>query len=293
MAKKPPSRSEPDRPTAVQLRQGIERLRRRIADLEGFDPTSVKERWAPETKAIQAAIDDTLSKIFGHNTSAYHRYQAAADLDRGPLFLGAGDDPLYKIHEWLKEGKAASLALLKQAAKSLEEDLVELGGSETPDMPPSSTSPLLPMSDEVFIVHGRDSPAKVEVARLIERAGLKAVILHEQANQGRTIIEKFEAHGGAAGFAVIVATPDDVGGLDTSALHPRARQNVVGEMFWFAGRLGRDRVCALVKGDIEMPSDFAGIVYTQMDDRGAWKQELLRELQAAGYKNLNWGNALA
>jgi predicted nucleotide-binding protein len=157
----------------------------------------------------------------------------------------------------------------------------------------ASTHRQVANSDVIFIVHGHDSPAKLEVARLIQKAGLKDVILHEQPNQGRTIIEKFEAHGGAAGFAVIVATADDVGGLDPGHLQPRARQNVIGEMFWFAGRLGRDRVCVLVKGDVEMPSDFAGVGYTEMDDRGAWKHELLRELQAAGYKDLDWGRALA
>jgi predicted nucleotide-binding protein len=116
----------------------------------------------------------------------------------------------------------------------------------------------------VFIVHGHDSPAKIEVARVIDRAGLKAVILHEQPNAGRTIIEKFEAPGGSAGFAVVVLTPDDVGGPraapgEQQELRPRARQNVIGEMFWFAGKLGRGSVCALKKGEIEMPSDFAGV----------------------------------
>ena len=67
------------------------------------------------------------------------------------------------------------------------------------------------LSDNIFIVHGRDGPAKTEVARFIETAGLRAIILHEQANAGRTIIEKFEAHGGEAGFAVVLLTPDDVG----------------------------------------------------------------------------------
>jgi predicted nucleotide-binding protein len=156
-----------------------------------------------------------------------------------------------------------------------------------------AAGPAVAPSDEIFIVHGQDGPAKIEVARLIERAGLKAIILHEQPNQGRTIIEKFEDHGGASGFAVIVITADDIGGLKGGPQHPRARQNVIGEMFWFAGRLGRMRVCALKKGEIELPSDFAGVGYTEMDDRGAWKQELLRELQAAGYKNLDWGRALA
>jgi predicted nucleotide-binding protein len=148
------------------------------------------------------------------------------------------------------------------------------------------------LSKDVFIVHGQDSPAKIEVARLIERAGLNAVILHEQSNEGRTIIEKFEKHGGSAGFAVVLLTPDDVGGPDREHLQPRARQNVIGEMFWFAGKLGRQRVCALKKGDVEMPSDFAGVGYTKMDDRGAWKIDLLKELKAAGYE-VDWGKALA
>jgi predicted nucleotide-binding protein len=63
-------------------------------------------------------------------------------------------------------------------------------------------------------------------------------------------------------------------------------------MFWFAGKLGRDRVCALTKGDVEMPSDFVGIVYTNMDDAGGWKTELLKELAAAGYQ-IDWQKALA
>lgn len=147
-------------------------------------------------------------------------------------------------------------------------------------------------NNDIFVVHGRDVPAKTELARLIERAGLNAVILHEQANAGRTIIEKFEDHGGSAGFAVVLLTPDDVGGSDGTNLQPRARQNVIGEMFWFAGKLGRQRVCALKKGTIEMPSDFAGVGYTDMDDRGAWKTELLKELSAAGY-TVDWEKALA
>jgi predicted nucleotide-binding protein len=161
----------------------------------------------------------------------------------------------------------------------------------------SLPGPAPDLSNEIFIVHGWDEAAKETVARVIERAGLKPVMLHEQANGGQTIIEKFEKHGSAASFAVVIATPDDVGGLAgpdaISGLRPRARQNVIGEMFWFAGRLGREKVCALVKGDIEMPSDFACIVYTHMDAHGGWKAKLLQELHEAGYKNLNWPAALS
>jgi Predicted nucleotide-binding protein containing TIR-like domain len=98
-------------------------------------------------------------------------------------------------------------------------------------------------------------------------------ILHERPNGSETIVEKFETHAGAAGFAVVVLTPGDEGGPAGGQLRPRARQNVVGEMFWFVGKLGRKRVCTLRKGDVEIPSDFVGLVYTDMDERGAWKHD--------------------
>ncbi len=275
-------------PRASQIRQGIDRLQKRIGELEAFQPEAVKERWAPETGAIEAAIANTLDIVFGHNSPRHHRFSPAANLDRGGLVLGGGPDPLYKVHQWLQEGKANSLALLHQAIRSLEEDLAELG--ETPSQPPFA---IPNTSDEIFIVHGRDTPAEHEVELLVKRVGLKPIVLHRMPNGGRSIIEKFEVHGGGAGFAIVLLTPDDVGGMDHAHLQPRARQNVIGEMFWFAGRFGRKRVCALKKGTIELPSDIAGIGYTEMDDRGAWKMKLLKELQAAGYTNLNWGSALA
>jgi predicted nucleotide-binding protein len=292
MARKPSPPPQPPSLTPDQIRQGIDRLKRRIGELQAFDPNVVTERWAPETKAIEVSIDETLSRIFGHNTPRYHRYQRAADLDHGGVVLGGGPDPIDKVRQWLREGKADALALLNQAVKGLEEDLAE-SGADTRSIAAHTHTIKVPIDDmPVFIVHGRDSPAKVEVARLLERAGLDAVILHEQPNAGRTLIEKFEHHGGSAGFAVVLLTPDDVGGPDKDHLQPRARQNVIGEMFWFAGKLNRRRVCALKKGDLELPSDAAGIVYTEMDDRGAWKSELLRELQTAGY-TVDWARALA
>ena len=268
--------------TPAQIRQAITRIETRIKALEEFDPQTVRERWSAETQALETSIEETLSRAFGHGTVEFNRYSSAANLDHGPLIMGGGPDSLLDVHRWLSEGKIRSIALLAQAVKGLQEDLAMAGETDKPaaDRPDPAPSNLEPV---IFVVHGRDGPAKTEVARLIERAGLRVVILHEQANAGRTLIEKFEAHGGAAGFAVALLTPDDVGGTNADDLQPRARQNVIGEMFWFAGRLGRDRVCALKKGDLELPSDITGIGYTEMDDRGAWKAELLRELAAAGY----------
>jgi predicted nucleotide-binding protein len=275
--------------TPGQMRQGISRIGMRIKDIEGFDPKKINERWAPETQALQTSIEETLSRVFGHGTVEFNRYSSASDLDNGPVIMGSGPDMPWEVQGWLDEGKKRSIALLAQAVKGLEEDLAMGGETDAPAPARKEASEPEPI---IFVVHGHDEPAKIEVARLIERAGLNAVILHEQPNSGRTIIEKFEHHGGAAGFAVAILTPDDVGGPDVDHLQPRARQNVIGELFWFAGKLGRPRVCALRKGTVEIPSDFAGVTYTDMDDRGAWKAELLRELSAAGY-SVDWAKAMA
>ena len=148
----------------------------------------------------------------------------------------------------------------------------------------ASPQPLLPMAttNKVFIVHGHDGEAREAVARFLEKMGLQAIILHEQANQGRTVIEKVEANGDV-GFAVVLLTPDDVGCTKGGEPGPRARQNVLLELGYFIGRLGRAKVCALKRGTLEIPSDFAGVVWENMDSSGSWKLALARELKAAGH----------
>lgn len=147
-----------------------------------------------------------------------------------------------------------------------------------------------PLSRKVFIVHGHDDGARETVARFLERIGLEAIILHEQANQGRTVIEKVVAHGDV-GFAVVLLTPDDEGCVKGGTPEPRPRQNVLLELGYFIGRLGRDKVCALKRGGVEVPSDFAGVVWEQMDNNGGWKQSLARELEAAGHA-IDWNKVM-
>ncbi len=137
-------------------------------------------------------------------------------------------------------------------------------------------------SSKVFVVHGHDNALKERVARLLERLNLKPVILHEQASKGQTVVEKLETHADV-GFAVVILTPDDLGGRDAHSLRPRARQNVILELGFFYGRLGRSRVCALHRGEIELPSDFVGVVYVEADEGGSWRFELAKELKASGF----------
>jgi len=133
-----------------------------------------------------------------------------------------------------------------------------------------------------FVVHGHDNAAREATARVLQQLDVEPIILHEQANRGQTIIEKFERHSDVP-FAVVLLTPDDVGRAnDETDLQPRARQNVWFELGFFAGKLGRDHVCALHKGPLEIPSDIKGVIYTPMDEAGAWRYQLANELHAAG-----------
>jgi predicted nucleotide-binding protein len=146
-------------------------------------------------------------------------------------------------------------------------------------------------SNKVFIVHGHDGEARETVARFLSLIGFVPVILHEQANRGRTVIEKVEANNDVS-FAVVLLTPDDVGRSKAETeLEPRARQNVLLELGYFIGHLGRENVCALKRGDVEIPSDFAGVVWEKMDAGGGWKQSLGRELQAAGH-SIDWNKVM-
>lgn len=138
---------------------------------------------------------------------------------------------------------------------------------------------------KVFIVHGRDNEAKHEVSRFIEKIGLEAIILHEQASSGMTIIEKIEHYSNNADFALVLYTECDLGrgSHEPSPPRKRARQNVVFEHGYFMAKLGRENVCALVKGTIETPNDISGVVYVDLDQNGAWKSAVAKELQACGY----------
>lgn len=137
---------------------------------------------------------------------------------------------------------------------------------------------------QVFIVHGHNEEVKVKVARFIEKLGFEPIILHEQASSGNTIIEKIEEYSNV-GFGIVLYTPCDIGGKQTATpeLKPRARQNVIFEHGYLIGKIGRQNVCALVKGAIETPNDISGVVYVPMDDADAWQLSISRELKRSGY----------
>lgn len=133
----------------------------------------------------------------------------------------------------------------------------------------------------VFIVHGHDELLKTEVARFIEKLKLKPIILHEQASSGKTIIEKIEEYSNV-GFGIVLYTPCDIGGTNEKDLQSRARQNVVFEHGFLIAKIGRNNVCALVKGKIEKPNDLSGVVYIPTEND--WKLSLAKEMRSSGYE---------
>ena len=138
--------------------------------------------------------------------------------------------------------------------------------------------------NRVFVVHGRNEACRIQTCKAISSWGLTPVVLHEQPNEGRTIIEKFENHS-EVGFAVIILTGDDHGKLLSdidSPLKARPRQNVVLEFGFFLGKLGRSNVCALYERGVDLPSDYDGVLWIELTSDGSWKDKLKNEIQAAG-----------
>ena len=137
---------------------------------------------------------------------------------------------------------------------------------------------------KVFIVHGHDDKAKTELSNFVFRLGLTPIILHEQPNGGNTIIEKFELYSSDVQYAFVLLTPDNIGGIDEKNLKPRARENVILEMGYFMGKLGRNKVCCLHKGGLEIPSDILGILYLKFEESIIDRRfDIVQELVRAGY----------
>jgi predicted nucleotide-binding protein len=136
----------------------------------------------------------------------------------------------------------------------------------------------------IFIVHGHNNEAKLALARYLEKLGLKAIILHEQANFGKAIIEKFETNASDINYAIVILSPDDefISTKSPLTTNFRARQNVILELGYFYGLLGRSKVAVMVIDNIEIPSDILGIAYIKMDDTDGWKFKLAKELSSAG-----------
>lgn len=260
------SRAEAESRIQAQVERGKQLLELQIRSKEDLESARAEERkWSDFNAELLRRIVDTDELVGDY-------YPAGGLLSTGPVSLPSEvRDFRSDIRGYITrlESILGRLELIPESAEIQATEPEQVEGPE--------------LSDRVFIVHGHDEEAKQSVARCIEQLGLKAIILHEQPSQGRTIIEKFEDYADV-GFAVVLLTPDDIGASqnDRDNLQPRARQNVIFELGFFIGQLGRRRVCALYKEKVEIPSDFSGVLWISLDPNGAWRFALGKEMKAAG-----------
>ena len=267
-------RAEAAKRIEAQIEKGKKLLGRRIEDEADLKDTShAMHAWTDYNEELLKRIIDT-----DEFAEAYHssNFRALAVLGGSSSFQERANN----FRSWIENYISSLTSLLTRL------DLIpEAPQPKQPSFQQQANQPPA-INKQVFIVHGHDEAAKESVARLLEKLDLEPIILHEKPDQGRTIIEKFEEHSDV-GFAVVLLTPDDVGAAKEGAeslesLKPRARQNVIFELGFFVGKLGRKRVCALRKGDTEILSDFSGVLWKPLDEEGAWRLELGKEIRAAG-----------
>jgi predicted nucleotide-binding protein len=259
-------RDEFDRELEQRWELGRELLERGVSNAEAVEALQSDFRtWN--------AVNERLLKQRFTTDEVAKQYAPVAFFSSG----GASSTPLARRLELMRKDIEHGQQQLASIRQQLEyfDSAVESTGGATHRVPTSSED------KTIFVVHGHDDARKLEVARFLENTtGKTAVILHEEPHKGRTIIEKLEDHGSDAGFAVILLTGDDEGAEIGGTVRPRARQNVILELGFFLGALGRSRVVALYDEGVELPSDINGVLYVSL--AGQWKADLAKELGAAG-----------
>ncbi|HOC92745.1 MAG TPA: nucleotide-binding protein [bacterium] len=233
----------------------------------------------------RGCIDDAVSEWLIQEIQGYIEKRGKAgekQIERDLFSRGEGNrvkGPQTRLKDELMTIKLKARRKI-EIAKS-EDRIVKKDGDKS-DMGSNVKSSKL-LGEKIFIVHGHNKEVKETVARFIEKLGLEAIILHEQPSSGKTIIEKFETYSNV-GYAIVLLTSDDEGrAKGEERLIPRARQNVIFEMGFFVGKIGRERVCIIYEEGVELPSDYDGVVYVPMDSGGAWKFTLAKEMKQVGF----------
>lgn len=266
------------RPTKEKSIKLLQRAAERVRQIhsEEFVTVSDAEIWIRDTRLA-------VSNIFGEQSSQMYDFLAALENYR------TLPENLPDKGKYFKLIASTLLGLLQSMSQEVEDFWPEEPKAPapnpvtTPDPAPAGAGEPSkgPSMKDVFIIHGHDHGTKDSVVLFLTRLGLNPIVLHEQPNRGRSVIEKFEDYASVS-YAVVLLTPDDVGEAKAKAdkLRPRPRQNVLFEFGYFIGKLGRTHVCGLMKGDVEIPSDYSGVLLISLDD-SAWRMELIRELRAA------------
>lgn len=247
----------------------------------GKEPSAAWNAWA-------GRIEYILKKSVRPDSEPYIYFKTAS----GAQIEGNYRDKF----DMAKDGYVGALKTLRQLIEEGDifgELLVKSSEQSTPKTNENNKNTAqYPSGKKVFIVHGHDHQLKIELEVFLSHIGLEPIVLHREADSGKTIIEKFEDNSDVA-YVFVLLTPDEIAyTIDQKDLEEsdrkreyRARPNVIFEFGYFVAKLGRSRVCALHKGDVAIPSDLSGFIYksveSSVEDIGF---SLIKELKAAGLK---------
>ena len=232
---------------------------------------------SPEFKKWKRKTEITLKYIFGEKSGHIKEFMKIYFY---PSTLGPWTDNkrITVFQNDLENAKVLLNSMIEEIEEYWEEDI------SSNNINKKNNIYEIELNKDVFIVHGHDETLKEMVARFLTDIDLNPIILHEQPNKGRTIIEKFEDHSKVS-YAIVLLTTDDICSCaekqDTKRNRPR--QNVIFEFGYFIGKLGRKMVCGLKRGEVEIPSDYSGVLYIDFD-KSNWKVELIQEMNAVGFK---------
>ena len=226
---------------------------------------------SPEYAGWKAKVDAFLAARFGKSGAIYETFKKGDNIE----IIGWGAEHFLDQISTIIGALLAAIDILENIPTSKFSDLKVIDKSNS----------------RVFIVHGHDDVLKSQLEIFLAEIGLEPIVLHRKADEGLTIIEKFEKHSDV-GYAFILLTPDDVGYtvsedslLDTERQkEKRARQNVIFEFGYFVAKLGRQRVCCLYKEGVTLPTDISGILYKKVNiavEEVAFS--ILKDIKAAGY----------
>lgn len=259
--------------------KAIENLNRLISEIGGIERNSSEHtRWLANVLRV---LDDK----FGTDSQYSTTIRSFPWKETGSGIYSAYDFRSQRERDHqdaFRRQMGQAKGIIQSAVDAITEKIAESEEETAPDdngIPHGSFDP-----KKVFVVHGHNETVKQTVARTLENIGLTPIILAEQPDKGRTVIEKFESEGNDVGFAIVLLTADDKGRKNKARkMQSRARQNVVFEMGYFMALLGRERVMLLLQEGVEQPSDLKGVVYTPLDKDGSWRYRLVKELREQGY----------
>lgn len=260
------SKKEAESLISKRIAIGFELINTKINDETAYKKLQTdSQKWAKFNFELLKRIfdNDSIAKECGDYLYSYHSLNSSPHQELQSLkdSIGSYNDKLDSVKE--------RLILIPELNSSKSQTVIENVHNIDKKI-----------GKDIFIVHGRNETFKIEVESFLKTLGLNPIVLHEKPNKGRTIIEKFENYSNVD-FAIVILTSDDEGRIKNSSaeFRNRARQNVILELGFFLGKLGREKVCVLYEAGIELPSDYDGVLYVSLNE---WHIKLAKEIKHAG-----------